>query len=376
MSDLETAVFVAHDVALSGAPGGVQLCTDEYIRSISEAGLSLTVVPIHSDRRLWSRLSRRLLPDPYSSLQWRPDSVHEIVAGIDRAGARLVFINLVNLAPLAVALRARLGTACRIVLLSHGLESVDLLHTIPINGSRAQRRLGRRLVQERQHRAAVNHVFCLSPFEAELERWLGAPGVTALPRTIPRLPPLDWAPAGDRLGFVGTLDHPPTRDGLTKFLQAFARIAPPRLRVRVVGRPERAGRKLAAMFPHTEYLGPLDDQELEREAATWSAFLHPLFCYARGCSTKLAVAISWGLPIVTTAAGARGYTWRSGTLPMAASPEAFARLAMQMTDPGIAQGARREVAAVARSSPTVADVAALIRAALGEPRSTPEAVLR
>jgi len=376
MSDLETAVFVAHDVALSGAPGGVQLCTDEYIRSISEAGVSLTVVPIHSDRRLWSRLSRRLLPDPYSSLQWRPDSVHEIVAGIDRAGARLVFINLVNLAPLAVALRARLGTACRIVLLSHGLESVDMLHTIPINGSRAQRRLGRRLVQERQHRAAVNHVFCLSPFEAELERWLGAPCVTALPRTIPRLPPLDWAPAGDRLGFVGTLDHPPTRDGLTKFLQAFARIAPPRLRVRVVGRPERAGRKLAAMFPHTEYLGPLDDQELEREAATWSAFLHPLFCYARGCSTKLAVAISWGLPIVTTAAGARGYTWRSGTLPMAASPEAFARLAMQMTDPGIAQAARRGVAAVARSSPTVADVAALIRAALGEPRSTPEAVLR
>jgi len=376
MSDLETAVFVAHDVALSGAPGGVQLCTDEYIRSISEAGVSLTVVPIHSDRRLWSRLSRRLLPDPYSSLQWRPDSVHEIVAAIDRAGARLVFINLVNLAPLAVALRARLGTACRIVLLSHGLESVDLLHTIPINGSRAQRRLGRRLVQERQHRAAVNHVFCLSPFEAELERWLGAPGVTALPRTIPRLPPLDWAPAGDRLGFVGTLDHPPTRDGLTKFLQAFARIAPPRLRVRVVGRPERAGRKLAAMFPHTEYLGPLDDQELEREAATWSAFLHPLFCYARGCSTKLAVAISWGLPIVTTAAGARGYTWRSGTLPMAASPEAFARLAMQMTDPGIAQAARREVGAVGRSSPTVADVAALIRAALGEPRSTPEAVLR
>jgi len=376
MSDLETAVFVAHDVALSGAPGGVQLCTDEYIRSISEAGLSLTVVPIHSDRRLWSRLSRRLLPDPYSSLQWRPDSVHEIVAAIDRAGARLVFINLVNLAPLAVALRARLGTACRIVLLSHGLESVDLLHTIPINGSRAQRRLGRRLVQERQHRAAVNHVFCLSPFEAELERWLGAPGVTALPRTIPRLPPLDWAPAGDRLGFVGTLDHPPTRDGLTKFLQAFARIAPPRLRVRVVGRPERAGRKLAAMFPHTEYLGPLDDHALEREAATWSAFLHPLFCYARGCSTKLAVAISWGLPIVTTAAGARGYTWRSGMLPMAASPEAFARLAMQMTDPGIAQAARREVAAVGRSSPTVADIAALIRAALGEPRSTPEAVLR
>jgi glycosyltransferase involved in cell wall biosynthesis len=375
MSHPEPAVFVAHDLALNGASGGVQICTDEYMRGFQEADFSLNVVPVHADRRLSSRIVRRLRRDPYSPLQWRPESVDDIVAEMKRTESRLVLINLVNLAPLAVALRARLGTACRIVLLSHGLESVDLLHAIPTGGSRTERLLGRRLVEERRHLAVVDHVFCLSPFETEVERWLGAPSVTALPRTIPARPPLEWSPAGDRLGFVGTLDHPPTRAGLTEFLQAFARIAPAHVRVRLVGRPERVGRQFASAFTHVRYLGPLEDAELEREAATWSAFLHPLFCYARGCSTKLATAISWGLPIVTTAPGARGYTWRAGKLSMAPTPGAFAALAMRMTDPAVAQATRREVAAVARSSPTLSDVAALIRKALGRERPAREVAL-
>src|SRR5207248_2611035 len=97
--------------------------------------------------------------------------------------------------------------------------------------------------------------------------------------------------------------------------------------------------------------GPLSDHDLEREAATWSAFVHPLFCWARGCSTKLALALAWQLPIATTRAGARGYTWRDGTLPMADAPEAFARLASELVNPAAASRARQHVAAIARSSP-------------------------
>ena len=208
-------------------------------------------------------------------------------------------------------------------------------------------------------------MFCLAPFEAEIERWLGARAVTALPRTIPARMPLTWTPDPARLGFVGTLDHPPTGDGLQRFLTAFEAIAPPDLRVRIVGGPAAAGRRLAARFQTAEYLGPLDDADLEREAATWSVFVHPLFCWARGCSTKLAVALAWQVPIATTPAGARGYTWREGVLPMADTPDAFARLAIELAQPAAARRARDQVAAVAGSSPTIADVGRTIAVALG-----------
>jgi len=75
---------------------------------------------------------------------------------------------------------------------------------------RLESALGQCLLAERRHRVAIDHVFTLSSWEAEIERWLGAGGVTALPRTVARRAPLDWRPDACRLGFVGTLDHQPT----------------------------------------------------------------------------------------------------------------------------------------------------------------------
>ena len=142
--------------------------------------------------------------------------------------------------------------------------------------------------------------------------------------------------------------------------------------MRIVGGPAAAGRALTGRFRSAEYLGPLTDAELEREAASWSAFVHPLFSMARGCSTKLAIVLAWQLPIVTTPAGARGYTWRDGVLPMADTPEAFAQLAVGLATPAAASRVREQVAAVVRSSPTVADVGRMIGGALGLAPSAPE----
>jgi hypothetical protein len=323
------------------------------------------MTPIEHDRRTLTRLVRRAAAQPYPA-QWRNAAVGEIAASAGRVHARFVFLNLVNLAPLAALLRPHLSADTEIVLLSHGLESVDFLHTIPLE-SRSRRHeaeLGRRLLDERRHRASIDRVFCLSDWEADIERWLGARHVTAVPRTLPDRPPLAWAPDRLRLGFVGTLDHPPTVDGLQQFLRAFEPIAPSGCRLRVVGGPAVAGRALAGRFQAVEYLGPLSDADLEREAATWSAFMHPMFCFARGCSTKLAVALAWRIPIATTRAGARGYVWREGTLPMADSPEELARLACELTDRAAAQSARESVAAVARSMPSVDDVGRIIRQGL------------
>ncbi|PYR60161.1 MAG: glycosyltransferase family 1 protein, partial [Acidobacteria bacterium] len=202
------AIFVTHATAVSAQPGGLQICTREYIETLRAAGLDVALEIIEHDRRLVTRARHRLFPTPYPD-QWRPSAIDRIVTAARQADARFVCLNLVNLAPLATALRPYLSPTTSLVLLSHGLESVDFLHTIP-EGSRSarlQRDLGRRLVEERRQRLAIEHVFCLTPFEAEIERWLGARAVTWLPRTIPSRQPLAWRPDPARLGFVGTLDH-------------------------------------------------------------------------------------------------------------------------------------------------------------------------
>jgi len=139
-------------------------------------------------------------------------------------------------------------------------------------------------------------------------------------------------------------------------------LAPPKVELRIVGGPPAAGADLARRFRMVRYLGPLSDEELDKEASTWTCFVHPLFCYARGCSTKLAIALSWQIPILTTPQGCRGYTWREGSLPSADTPEAFARLALRLAEPEPA--AQKEVAAIVRSAPTLNQVAALVRGAL------------
>jgi glycosyltransferase involved in cell wall biosynthesis len=286
--------------------------------------------------------------------------------------ARFVLLNGVELAPLARLLREKLGDKYRIVLLSYGLESADYLHTlrsadrtVPFaKTTRAELlRLGRQLVTECMQRQDIDHVLCLAPFEAEIERWLGAKNVDWLPRTIPGRS-LDWQPNPMRLGFVGTVDHPPNREGLELFLEALEPLAPPGIRLRVVGGPPTAAEAFVRRFSRVDYLGPLSDEELEDEARTWSCFVHPLFCYARGCSTKLATALGWRIPVVTTPAGCRGYVWREGRLPLADTPRDLAALALSLLDERAARGAAREVAAAAESSPTLAEVADRIRGIL------------
>ena len=365
------SLFVAHAQALSGTSGGLQICTREYLRTLEAAGFALSIKAVEHYRRPLTRLARRLRRRPYPR-EWHPRLVDEIVTCAGETRARFIFLNLVNLAPLAPLLRPRVGEGCKIVLLSHGLESVDRLHAIrEVAGSGAggrtaqmERMLGRQLAEEAGQRSSIDHVFCLTPFEMEIERWLGTRSVSWLPRTIPDRAPLDWSPVPGRIGFVGTLDHPPNRDGLVQFLNALDALASREIDVRVVGGPLAAGAKLAQRFRRVNYLGVLSDDELEKEAATWTCFVHPLFCYARGCSTKLAVALSWQIPVLTTPPGCRGYVWRDGHLPLADTPDALARLAVTLADPASAVVVQKEVAAIVRSAPTLDDVAQRVRVAL------------
>ena len=356
------ALFVTARGNLTAGGGGVQIYTRESMEVLRAAGFALTVIPHGIDRRPWTRLRRKFFPRPYANLL-PPGLAGEIAAAREATGSRFVFLT-VDLAPLAGALRERFSAAdAQIVLLSLGLESVDYLHAVRAHGpatSAAALKLGRQLFAETDQRRHIDQVVCLAPFEAEIERWLGARRVHWLPRTVPDQT-LDWRPDPARLGGVCTVNHPPNEEGLRLFLPEFARLAPPGVRFRLVGGPEAEGRALAARYPVMDYLGPLDDEALAAEAATWSAFVHPLFCYARGCSTKLAVALGWRLPVVTTPAGARGYTWREGGVACADTPAELAVLALRMLDPAQARAARAQVCLAAESAPSVSEVAAGLR---------------
>jgi glycosyltransferase involved in cell wall biosynthesis len=336
---------------------------------INAAGIDLSFCLSDGDRRLSTRILRRVMSSSY----FRPAEPN-IIDRLVRLSAELrpdfVFLNQVALAGFATRMRPFLPNSCKIVALSHGLESTDLLHFIrlrkrlPLSGRvrpTASIALGQTILAESVMRKHVDIVCALSPFDVELERWVGATRVGWLPRIVEPIE-FNWRPTGERLGFVGTLDHAPNLEGLVAVLDQLVRrddLGP--LRIRVVGGPPTTGSWLVRNYPIVDYLGQLDDHVLCQEAETWNAFLHPIFCHARGCSTKLATAIAWCIPVITTKIGHRGYEWCAGGLVVADDPVAFSRKCVELCDRSLAVAARDEVAKLAGTSPTREEIALRLR---------------
>ena len=356
------AVFVSSATALKETKGGVQQYTRELLLLLEAAGFALRKLPYNVDRRPTTRLRRRFLPRPYLN-RIPAELTGQIASMAEEIKAPIIFLNQGDLSPVAERLHMVSGPRSpRIVLLSHGLESVDYLHATAdddrVGESLKAVTLGRQLLAEKRHRSYIDIVLCMSVFEAEIERWLGAKRVEWLPRLISPSEPLEWNPSGDRIGCVGTWDHPPTLAGMAQFLRAFQPLSGRRARFRLVGGPPASGRFIADQFSCVDYLGPLPDTELRAEAASWSCFVNPIFTFSRGASTKLAVALGWSLPVVTTAAGARGYEWNDGKLSMSDDSETLAQLAFSLLMPAAAKEAARQVRRVADSSPSLNDLAA------------------
>jgi hypothetical protein len=364
-----SGIFVTYRGYLEGSSGGVQVCTREYVDVIRAAGVDLHICTFGSDRRLSTRILRRFDSSSYFRPA-EPALLDAIVALAEEIKPNFVFLNQVTLTVLVTDIRRRLPKECRIVVLSHGLESTDLLHSI-----RLRRRLpidrrfrptpaitvGRTMMAEKATRADVDLVCALSPLDAEREKQVGAQRVVWLPRIV-KPAPLVWRPTGNRLGFVGTLDHAPNLEGLVQILDRLStRDDLKHARIRIVGRPAATGGWLARRCSQVDFLGLLEDAALAEEAATWNAFLHPIFCQARGCSTKLALAITWQLPIVTTTDGHRGYVWRHGSLVVANDPIGFVNECARLLDSGEAVAARERVTEVAHTSPTLEENAKRLR---------------
>ena len=368
------SLFLSHEHALAPGGGGQQICSREYVETLRVAGFDLKNVLFATDRTWATRFRRRLRPAPYADLI--PDEFADRAAQSAKAHSpAYLFCNLYNLIPLGPLLRSLLPPETKLVLLSHGLASVDEVHaeriarrhTTGFSGSRQpNNRLGAMMRIETEGLPAFDHVFTLAPFEVEITRWLGARSVSWVPRVLSGRNPLPWAPEGSRVGCVGTFDHPPNLEGLELLCEALRRIGPGRLRLRVVTRSHSVLERLRTDYPFIDALGSMEDiGDLEAEAGTWSAFLHPLFCLAMGCSTKLATAINWGLPVLTTPAGVRGYRWTDGGVSLAATPDELAKNALDALDKNRAEALRVDVLKAARSAPGIDEVAAQMRQALG-----------
>ncbi len=372
-SDPRSAIFISARYALEPGGGGVQRCTREYVATAEAAGFRLEHAVYDFDRRLAARIRRRLFPRPYRNLI-PPEFVAATADRIRRSNAGWVFFNQIEAAQLAPALEHLRRNGIRFALLSHGTDSSDRLHTVRVDqrltGADAvsageARWLGRQLFTEWEQHRCFDVVFCLSETDRMFAQWLGASAIHVLPRIV-EAAPLDWAPIAGRIGAVGTLVHAPNREGLVRFAGALVRSEAP-VRLRLIGRPESVGRDLARDFPCIDYLGGLDDDAYETEARTWPVFANPIFCHARGCSTKLAVALAWLLPVASTRAGARGYFWDEALVPLVDGPDELASLAVRLSAIPAATAQRTSVAALVARSPRLKDVAAQFAAAITRP---------
>jgi len=361
------ALFLYYENSLDDVPGGVQLCSKEYLQTLAEAGFSLKKLKVDNDRRMSNRVKRKIKSETYNYNFNHDNAIADIKNSLTDS-VKYIFLNQYALRPLAKTIKENLGYGIKIVLLSHGLASVDYLHEIRATSAMLQKdisnpevnHLGRQLVEETSHSAYIDQVFCLAPFEVEIEKWLGAKRAIHIPRTINESP-LNWKPIKGRVGYVGRLDHAPNKEGLLLVLNELKKIKGNIIELRIVGSAVEEGQKLSEAYEFINYLGELSDEELREEASTWSTFINPIFSYAMGCSTKLAVALGWDIPIITTTMGIRGYVWNEGNIPIADEAESFANLVLEYSDPAKSKAIKEEIQKTRNSSPNIADVADIIK---------------
>lgn len=321
------SLFISPVSFLKASGGGVQWCTREYIETIRTAGLDPQIISYDVPRDYLTRLNRKLFPFPYRGLH-PTGLVNQIIVESRTLGANLIFLNNNDAASLAPALR-RNAPDLKLIYLSHGVEITDVVNNLRISPEvmqrehRGSRWIGDLLKVELEMRDALDAVICISEEDVSFEKWLGAKETLFLPRQI-ATDLLKMCPVQGRVGTVATLDHGPNLHGLR--LLAAAMSHKPSVQLRLVGGPEKHGLKLEKEFPVIKYLGRLTEDDLKKEASTWCAFVNPIFCQARGASTKVATALGWGLPVLTTKMGARGYCWNEQVLPLASNSEELSKL--------------------------------------------------
>jgi len=324
-------LFISEEIHLSSEiPGGVQICTAEYIDLLEKSDYEVIKFPVKQTRNYWTRLKIKLGVELYTRYDFKRIS-KKIIQQIEKEAIKYIALNQVDFIKLAPYLRNHFKDKVTIIILSHGNESGDFLHEIVrnnkkkgLNKIRDIIRLGFSIYYESKHFINdIDVVLSISETEKQINNWLGAKKSIFIPRVFkPQF--LDWKPDLNKVGFIGTLNHKPNLDGLIMLLEEMRNMDIGDLKVEVVGGPKEKGVELEKQYSFVKYLGHLSDDDLKLKAAKWALFINPIFWYSRGASTKLAQGINWGIPIISTEAGNRGYIWEKGSILTVETPKQMA----------------------------------------------------
>lgn len=329
-----SALFISNEIYFDASKkeGGVRVCTEEYLELIRKL-YDVEVFKVGYHLSLVYRFRVKLGLNVYNDYQ-PAQYAQQLEEVIRKRKVEVVFLNLSNTAPFAAVIKAMFGNTVKVILCSHGNESGDYLH----EATRFQQKtssfrtwfssyaLGLMLKKEAAFRQQhLDAVLTVSPVEEALENWLGAKQVLMVPRTV-ATDFLQRKPIAGRVGFIGDLSHAPNFYGVDEVCKAVALLpSHVSINLRLVGAPASVGEQLAASYPFVTYLGYMDNDALQHEAGSWTYFLNPVFYYSRGVSTKLAKAFGWGIPVITTTIGCRGYVWNDGGVAVAETPAAMAK---------------------------------------------------
>ncbi|HEX9513720.1 MAG TPA: glycosyltransferase [Puia sp.] len=356
---MEKVLFISNELFLDtkNREGGVRNCTLEFIELLSQR-FEVVGFPVKTRRSLSYRAKVRLglnHYDDYDPAEFR-EALHR---KIKQNNIRFVFLNLSNTIRFSALIKQLPDVDVKVIVCSHGNETGDFLHqVVRFKESTGYSKklfsaytLGRLLKIEAFYRIKdIDMVWTVSPVEEDIEKWLGAKRTYMVPRVIKK-DFLDLKPVLNRVGFLGDISHTPNQTGVLDICEALKRQEQP-IELRLVGGPESIGESIAREYPFVTYLGYLEDRELREEAASWSYFLNLVFYYSRGVSTKLAKALSWGLPVITTIPGNRGYQWKEGELPLAKDAQHMAQLILANAgNIGNIERDQQEVKKILSSSP-------------------------
>ncbi|TDQ19367.1 glycosyltransferase involved in cell wall biosynthesis [Algoriphagus boseongensis] len=335
------ALFLSNEIYFDASKkeGGVRVCTEEYLALIEKL-FDVEVFKVSYHISFTYRLRVKLGLNIYNDYQ--PEQYAKELEDVIRTKKiELVFLNLSNTAPFAAIIKAIFGNQVKVILCSHGNESGDYLHEATrfqkknsfFRGWFSSYALGHMLKKEAEFRQkGLDAVLTVSPVEEALENWLGAKQVLMVPRTV-TTQFLTRNPVAGRVGFIGDLSHAPNFFGIDEVCKAIELLPSYEgVNLRLVGAPEAVGERLAAKYPFVNYLGYMDNDSLQQEVSSWTYFLNPVFYYSRGVSTKLAKAFGWGIPVITTKIGCRGYIWRNCDPVMVDTPGTMAKAIQELSN--------------------------------------------
>jgi hypothetical protein len=319
------ALFISQDIFLGESimPGGVSLCTSDFIALISTR-FNLICFPIKTNLNILNRLFNKLGLIGYQPFNLSFRQLADVGKILKDKEVKYIFINHSYISSIVIPLKKAFPNV-KIVLCSHGNESGDFLHLItrfPQNMSSVARffgssKLGKMLIQEVEFRRVYfDAVLTVSEVEESIEKWLGANNVKFVPRVFVNKF-IEMEPFNRRVGFVSDISHEPNYFSILKFCDLVDNSNLKEIiNVRLVGKAHSRLTYLSNKFSFVECTGYLSELEIISELATWNYYLNLVDYFSKGVSTKLAYGMNFGIPVLSTQIGVRGYFFPHNTGPI------------------------------------------------------------